>query len=205
MAHPSMLSRRHLTGGDALKFQSFLFVRHGRTEHNLRRIVQGHRDIPLDEVGRYEAEQAAAAVAALGWVEYVASSDLARARATAEALAFGHGLPVALDADLRERSFGPYEGGPAGPDFWGSRVEGVEDCDDFAERIARALMRHAPGRNTAIVAHGGVLRVIGWMFDLALPDAAFRNAAPLRFTFRDGAWRVVDVLAETMIAGRNAA
>lgn len=205
MPHPSMLTRRHLTEDDALDIQSFVFVRHGRTEHNLKRIIQGHRDIPLDEVGRREAARAAEAVGSLGWVEYVASSDLSRARDTAETIAFSHGLPVALDADLRERSFGPYEGGPAGPDFWTSHIDGVEPADAFAARIARALRHHAPGRNAAIVAHGGVLRVIGWMFGLALPDAAFRNAAPLRFMFRDGAWRVVDVLAETTIAGRDAA
>lgn len=205
MPYPTMLKRRHIGPEDALRLESFVFVRHGRTEHNLRRIIQGHRDIPLDEVGRQEAVQASEAVGGLGWVDYVASSDLSRARDTAEAIAFRHGLPVALDADLRERSFGPYEGGPAGPNFWGSHVEGAEDCDDFAERVARALMSHVPGRNTAIVAHGGVLRVIGWMLDVALPDAAFRNAAPLRFTLRDDVWHVVDVLAETTIIGRDAA
>lgn len=205
MPYPTMLKRRHIGHEDALKLESFLFVRHGRTEHNLKRIIQGHRDIPLDDVGREEAAQASEAVGALGWVEYVASSDLSRAKHTAEAIAFRHGLPLALDADLRERSFGPYEGGPAGPDFWGSHVDGAEDFDAFAKRVARALLTHAPGRNTAIIAHGGVLRVIGWMLDVPLPDAAFRNAAPLRFTLRDGAWRVVDVLAETTIAGRDAA
>lgn len=119
MPHPSMLTRCHISAEDALKLESFLFLRHGRTEHNLKRIIQGHRDIPLDAVGREEAAQAAGAVRALGWVDHVASSDLARAKDTAEALASRHGLTVALDADLRERSFGPYEGEPAGPDLLG--------------------------------------------------------------------------------------
>lgn len=205
MPHPSMLTRCHISADDALKLESFLFLRHGRTEHNLKRIIQGHRDIPLDAVGLEEAAQAAGAVRALGWVDHVASSDLARAKDTAEALASRHGLTVALDADLRERSFGPYEGEPAGPDLWGSQVEGVEDFNDFAARVARALLRHAPGRNTAVVAHGGVLRVIGWMLDMPLPGSAFRNAAPLRFTLKDGTWSVVDILTESTIAGRVAA
>lgn len=205
MLHSSMLARRHIGPDDALKIESFLFLRHGRTEHNLKRIIQGHRDIPLDAVGREEAARAAGAVSALGWVDHVVSSDLARARETAEALAIVHGHPVALDADLRERSFGIFEGGPAGPDFWGSRIEGVEEIDAFAARVARALLRHSPGRHTAVVAHGGVLRVIGWMLDVPLPATAFRNAAPLRFALDDGTWRVVDVMSETTIVGRNAA
>ena len=205
MPRPNMLTRHHIGSDDARRLESFLFLRHGRTEHNLKRIIQGHRDIPLDAVGREEAAQAAKATRALGWVDHVASSDLARAKETAEALADVHGLAVVLDTDLRERSFGAFEGGPAGPDFWGSHVEGVENADDFAERIARALMNHVPGRNTAIVAHGGVLRAIGWMLDVPLPDAAFRNAAPLHFTLREDAWRVVDLFTETTIAGRDAA
>src|SRR5690606_26806950 len=71
--------------------------------------VQGQTDIPLDEVGRRQAEEAAARLAALA-PSRIVSSDLSRAADTARALARRVGLEVQTDPRLRELAFGAREG-----------------------------------------------------------------------------------------------
>jgi broad specificity phosphatase PhoE len=83
--------------------------RHGQTVWNAERRFQGQSDIPLDETGQAQAERAARLLAALR-PDLIVSSDLARAAATAAALARLTGLEVTLDKDLRERHGGCWEG-----------------------------------------------------------------------------------------------
>jgi glucosyl-3-phosphoglycerate phosphatase len=87
-----------------------LLWRHGRTAYNASARLQGQVDIPLDDVGRWQARTAAAAMLARHTPARVVSSDLARAAATADALARMAGVPVELDVRLRERGFGEWEG-----------------------------------------------------------------------------------------------
>ncbi|NKY12506.1 histidine phosphatase family protein [Cellulomonas hominis] len=84
--------------------------RHGRTAHNAGARLQGQSDIPLDDVGVWQAETAAAALASRYRPTRIVASDLGRAHATAWALADRTGLPVHTDARVRERSFGEWEG-----------------------------------------------------------------------------------------------
>ena len=83
--------------------------RHGQTAHNAEGRIQGQCDVPLDQVGQAQARLAAAQLAALGPAALV-SSDLSRALGTARALAAVTGLEIAVDARLRERDFGQWEG-----------------------------------------------------------------------------------------------
>ena len=83
--------------------------RHGQTTFNVERRFQGQTDIPLNAVGRQQAERAARYLAALA-PDALFCSDLVRATATAEPLARLTGLPVQLDKDLRERNGGLWEG-----------------------------------------------------------------------------------------------
>jgi 2,3-bisphosphoglycerate-dependent phosphoglycerate mutase len=84
-------------------------VRHGQTAWNAEMRAQGHADIPLDEVGRRQAELLADAIADLQ-VALILSSDLQRAAQTAKILADRLAAPLVLDPRLRERSFGKMEG-----------------------------------------------------------------------------------------------
>lgn len=86
-----------------------VILRHGRTEWNANRRYQGQQDPPLDEVGRAQAIEAAALVAAMR-PELVISSDLRRARQTADKLTALTGLSQLLDARLRERHLGHWQG-----------------------------------------------------------------------------------------------
>jgi glucosyl-3-phosphoglycerate phosphatase len=83
--------------------------RHGQTAFNAERRYQGHLDIELDDVGRAQAERAARLLAGLA-PSAIVSSDLARARATADELARLTGLGVATDKRLREIDVGSWQG-----------------------------------------------------------------------------------------------
>ncbi len=150
-----------------------LVIRHGETAWNLEARIQGHTDIPLNEHGRWQAERLALALADEG-VDAIYTSDLQRARDTAQAVARATGLTLQLDQGLRERNFGRLEGmtqnqvallWPEEGRRWRERdpTYGPEEgetlqsfyqrCVDTAERLAQLH----PGQTVALVAHGGVL------------------------------------------------
>ena len=97
-------------------------VRHGRTAANARGLLLGRLDVPLDDVGRAQAEQVAGAVLAHAErtrtpVAAVVSSPLERTRQTAEAF----GLPVRVDERLIELDYGALDGTPltdVPPEVW---------------------------------------------------------------------------------------
>lgn len=150
-----------------------VLVRHGQTVWNAQTRIQGHTDIPLDEHGRWQAARTAQALAHEG-LEAVYSSDLARARETADAIAASAGLMVRIDTGLRERGFGVFEGltfaeietrWPEHSRRWRAREpgygpEGGEALEPFYARSVETTLRLAsahPGGHIALVAHGGVL------------------------------------------------
>lgn len=152
---------------------TLIAVRHGETAWNRETRIQGQLDIPLNALGQAQAQRVAQALSG-ELVHAVYASDLSRARQTAEAIAAGLGLPVRLDAGLRERAFGVFEGltwaeiesaWPAESQRWRRRdpdfgAPGGEVLQDFYQRcvgsVARLAQRH-PGQTVVIVAHGGVL------------------------------------------------
>jgi len=87
-----------------------VLVRHGVSWWNLEQRVQGHADIGLTEQGHRQAERVARAVAARWPEAEVLSSDLERCRDTATPIARALGVELRLDAQLRERHFGAWEG-----------------------------------------------------------------------------------------------
>lgn len=148
-------------------------VRHGETAWNRVSRIQGHTDIPLNDVGQWQAAQVAQAVAAEG-IDAVYTSDLQRAADTALAIARAAVLPVHRDVALRERHFGELEGlthdeintrWPEQARRWRGRdpdfgPQGGETLKDFHARCVGALTRLARahlGQTIVLVAHGGVL------------------------------------------------
>jgi probable phosphoglycerate mutase len=148
-------------------------VRHGETAWNVAARIQGHADSPLTAVG---LAQAAAISERLSRERFEAlvSSDLGRARRTAEAIAARTGHAVLVDARLRERNFGVGEGLTYGeidaqypevfsriretdPDYV---IPGGESRRQLFERVRGAfasLAREWAGSCVAVVTHGGVL------------------------------------------------
>jgi glucosyl-3-phosphoglycerate phosphatase len=99
-----------MTGGNRLVTKRrVLLLRHGRTEWNAQHRFQGQADPPLDDVGRAQAFEAAALVAALR-PNLIVSSDAQRAMQTAGPLGEITGLKVVPEPRLRERSLGHWEG-----------------------------------------------------------------------------------------------
>ena len=152
---------------------TLLLVRHGETDWNRDGRWQGHSDTQLNEAGR---EQARRVAAELDGVDAVYASDLARAAETAEIIAAELGLPVRLDARLRERSFGAWEGLTADEIEAGFRdqhlrwlagegagADDAEPFDAFAARVRSFLEDVVDAHRdetVLLVAHGGSIRVI---------------------------------------------
>ena len=84
-------------------------VRHGETEWNEKKLIQGHSDIPLNKKGEIQAKQLGEKLKDIHF-EAVFSSDLVRAKRTAEIMVLEKKLAVITTKALRERLFGRYEG-----------------------------------------------------------------------------------------------
>jgi probable phosphoglycerate mutase len=145
---------------------TFALIRHGQTDWNAQRRLQGSTDIPLNDVGRDQARDAVEALAGYGW-DAIVSSPLSRAAETADLIASGLGLTVARRVpDLTERSFGPAEGLQDGPELDALRTpggfRGAEDEDEASVRglaALEALAEEFRGGRVLVVTHGSLLRV----------------------------------------------
>lgn len=151
-----------------------ILVRHGETAWNVDGRIQGHLDIPLNDHGRWQAQQVARSLADRP-LDAVYASDLRRARETAQAIATAHHLPLDFDPGLRERIFGQFEGhtfqeiDAAWPDAaqrWRHRDPdfappgGGESLRTLFARVvetADRLAQQHPEQTIALVTHGGVL------------------------------------------------
>jgi broad specificity phosphatase PhoE len=151
-----------------------LLWRHGRTAHNAQGRLQGQSDIPLDDVGRWQARTAAAALAARYRPTHIVVSDLARARVTADFLASMIGLEPVIDPRVRERAFGDWEGltgteiaerWPVDHAAWSQGGEpnrpGGESRASVATRMVEAVTAHAneldDGDTLVVVSHGAAI------------------------------------------------
>jgi probable phosphoglycerate mutase len=170
--------------------------RHGNTDWNAGNRVQGQTDVPLNELGRQQAVDAAELLVRLHPAAIV-SSDLQRAADTASALAALTGLSVRQDERLRERYFGVWEGltmaevKAARPDEharWqaGADVVGgdVETLTDLGKRVADGLLEAAelapPGGTVVVATHGagarqGIGQVLGWPMEQLRTLRALQN------------------------------
>ncbi len=204
-----------LSNDNAPATTTILLIRHGETAWNAERRLQGHIDIALNAEGERQAALLAAALAPER-IDHIVSSDLARARQTAEAIARGRGMQVGADPALRERCYGGFEGllyseiaarFPIEFAAWQARdVDGVlppganrgESFRQFFDRVRGAVLEHAaarPGKTLALVAHGGVLEcayraALG--LSLETPrDFKVLNASVNRFEVEAGELRLV--------------
>ncbi|MDE3026572.1 MAG: histidine phosphatase family protein [Acidobacteriota bacterium] len=170
---------------------TLLLVRHGETDWNAQGRLQGHTDRPLNEYGRRQARRLAEELAAER-LDAVYSSDLARARETAEIVGERLSLAVVVDPDLREKDWGSWEG------LTGEERDAVEFVGETTEEhrrrvlgaLARIADRHPRGR-VLVVTHGGSLRrVQAAVLGMALP--VVENCGRWLVAHEDGAFRAVD-------------
>jgi broad specificity phosphatase PhoE len=171
---------------------TLLLVRHGETDWNAEGRLQGQTDRPLNDFGRRQARQLAEQLEGEE-LEAIHSSDLARARETAQIISEQLGLPVVLDPDLREKDWGTWEGLSS---VERDRVEFVgESTEAHGLRILGALRRIAEGHpgdgRVLVVTHGGSMRRIqAAVLGMALP--VVENCGRWLCAYENGEFRSLD-------------
>lgn len=177
---------------------TFYLLRHGITEWNEKRLIQGSMDSPLTANGIKEVENLAKKLKNIKF-DYVYSSDLLRARRTAEIIALEHKLSVETDKLIRERSFGNLEGKPsflikewdetlnrltnAEKDKYrhDKDIETNEEVANRAITFIKELSVRFPSKTILVVSHGGLIRQflirIGFATYDNMVHGAVRNGA----------------------------
>lgn len=194
------------------------FVRHGQTDMNAQKRIQGQKDFPLNAAGQAQAVRLAEYLADLVGAENLAgilSSDLSRAVETASPLAQLTGVPLRVDTRLRERAFGQLEGLTAEeleiqiPEAffewreYGDPVGvGVEPRAEVGKRFVQAVTEFCvpqQGEKFVIVSHGstitqGIVTLLGLDPTLWAGLRGLNNCryALLEKTRRKPGWRLVE-------------
>lgn len=188
----------------------FCLVRHGETEWNAERRIQGQIDIALNDTGHRQAALAGRWLRNAG-IDAIYSSDLQRAWATARAIGDALGLSPAAVPEMRERRYGIFEGltfpelkarhpesyaayERRDPDY---AFETGESLRQMFDRVTGKLVELAHGhvgQTIVVVMHGGVLDIINRFVrgnPLQQPrDFLIPNAGLNWVEWADGAWSI---------------
>lgn len=154
--------------------KELILIRHGETKWNKIKKYQGHMDIELNDWGRQQAEEAAKELVNLD-IDYFVSSDLIRAKETAEIIASFHDNRVLEYIELREMNFGDWEGksfqeiqNENSLDFQKWLKDPVkysppsgESLVEFQERVLLGFNKilEKDNKRNVIITHGGVIMV----------------------------------------------
>lgn len=197
-----------------------ILIRHGITDWNIQKRYQGQTDIPLNEQGRQQAQQAASELASTP-IDTFYASDLKRALETAQIIVQGRELEIKTNNQLRETHFGVWEGmtildikekypdllEKANNDPFNTIFPNGESRGQMFQRVGKALKKIAqshPGETVAVASHegsisAGVCGLLGQNFLEMRPHYRLDNAAYhiLEEDF-NGTWKIVSL-------GRNSA
>lgn len=170
--------------------RTVVLVRHGETDWNVEGRYTGQADVPLNARGREQACRLAADLARESF-DAVYTSDLSRARETADILASRLGLDVLVEPDLREIDVGCYEG--LTREQRQGRAWDGEARDEHAARVLGALERIAERHHGRIlvVVHGVCMRRVQESLGLE-PNGLFENCAPWTLRYEGGIFRALD-------------
>ena len=172
---------------------TFFLMRHGLTEWNRDKRIQGQTDIPLCDEGRDMAREWARSLAGTAF-DRILTSDLARAVETGELVNAGRDLPMSRDARLREQEWGRWTG-LSKPELLAMRAEldrqealgfgfqppGGEDRETVLWRACDALLEFSethPGDRVLVVTHSGVLKCL--LYALSGMEFLPAERSPLR-------------------------
>jgi probable phosphoglycerate mutase len=173
-----------------------LLLRHGQTDANATGVIQGWQPVPLNAAGVEQSRRLATRLTTfVPRVRRLVSSDLLRARQTAEPIAAALGIDPVFDPRWRERGLGAMEGQTIGErETWRAATgeidaPGAESVQAFRERAERAFrslqVEYACDRVVAVVTHGGSIRSILHHFgsgrlQLGEPDRAVLESPDLQ-------------------------
>jgi broad specificity phosphatase PhoE len=185
-----------------------ILIRHGETDWNTEGRWQGQADVALNATGLIQAQEMARALEPAG-IAAIYSSDLQRARQTAQALADVNGLPVHQDSRLREIHQGEWQG-LLFSDIEASYAQAYQDrkqdplsfappggetAAQVRQRVvsaARDIVRWHPGEIVAVVSHGFALAVL----ITHLRGESFERVWDL--IPENGQWVVVDAMMQDL-------
>lgn len=179
-------------------------VRHGETNWNRKRIIQGHKNTKLSKLGREQARDMAQSLKELDF-DQIVCSDLTRCRETASFVQELKDTPIGYTKLFRERSFGELEGltwkeaKAQYPEVFEDKNKfevdhsglGIEHyIKEFSARIFRGLdklpKRYPSARKLLLVTHGGVMRVLLKRAEGEGKTFIVTNCSVYRFLYRDG-------------------
>ena len=131
---------------------TFGLLRHGQTEWNILKKIQGSGDSPLTSQGKEDTDEWTETLIKYGWDRIIAS-DLGRVRATVDIINRRLKLPVTLDPSLREQHWGDWEG---------LTIPSIQDNfkEDLARRVAMGWHFSAPGGETRLAVKERVLATL---------------------------------------------
>ena len=152
---------------------NILLVRHGETDWNRAKRLQGHLDISLNQEGITQANRLGKSLVNEP-IDIAYSSDLSRAFDTAQAILAQRSIPHFIDQSLRERCYGEIQGMtyaqieaelPDNHRAWHSRdpdfqPKNGESLRQFYQRVEAGMLQIAKahlGQTILVVAHGGIL------------------------------------------------
>ncbi len=157
-----------------------LLTRHGQTEWNLLKKVQGKADIELNKTGIQQAKTTRDYLK-YERIDLILCSPLKRAIQTAEIINQGRNIRIVIDERVSERDFGEFEGMPNTDfdfnAFWSYeqnlKYDKAENIKDFFRRVYNFLdniKNEYAGKNILIVAHGGISIPVKCYFE-GIPNA----------------------------------
>ena len=158
---------------DKSAITQFALLRHAETEWNREKRIQGQQDAPLTSDGRQQAEEWGRALNRYQF-DHLVTSDLGRAKVTANIINQSLNLPFSEERRLREQHWGMWSGMKFGDlsidDLreqvklgWHFRPAGGESRLEVLERSRQALREIAQsrvGEHILVVTHGGVIRCL---------------------------------------------
>ncbi len=144
------------------------FIRHGQTDWNVRKLMQGQTDVPLNDTGRAQAQQMAQSLQGVTF-DKVFCSPLCRALETCKAVVDEN--KIVVDQRLIERNFGEYEGQSLqlmlDKGFWNENgTQTFLHAENLSQVVARVydfldeITQKYPKQNVLVVAHGGIGMVV---------------------------------------------
>lgn len=144
-------------------------VRHGQTDWNVKKLLQGATDIELNEEGIKQAKELSKKLD-LDKIDICFCSPLKRTRQTANIL-LGDKVKVIYDDMIVERGFGDYEGKPINFDFivpqWDYKlndsshnIESIQDCLLRAEKFIDKIKKEYPNKTILIISHGSFIKAL---------------------------------------------
>ncbi|KDE32297.1 MULTISPECIES: histidine phosphatase family protein [Bacillus] len=175
-------------------------VRHGETDWNAAKRIQGRTDIPLNDTGKWQAEQTGLYLKDAHW-DVVISSPLSRAKETAHLILQHVHAPLVIMDDFIERDYGDAEGMSFEERqklFPNKQYPNMEPLSALQDRMLEGIEKVRatyPDKRVLIVAHGAAIHALLTSLadeQMGIKDTRLENACLNYVEWTDGEWKVND-------------